>query len=804
MRVSYHWLKDYIDLNLSAEELAEKLTMAGLAVEGVAPPVPGLEQIVVGKITALAPHPNSEHLLICRVETGAGVLQIVSGAPNLEVGINVAVARPGTTLPSGMQVTSRFIRGIASEGLLCSGAELGTQEWGYGDERGVLVLDPEIPPGTRLDRALGLDDQILEFDLTPNRGDCLAVVNIAREASALTGGRLDFPEIRVHESGERTENFIRVEIAEPALCRRYAGRIVRNVKIAPSPPWLRYRLRAAGIRPINNIVDVTNYVMLELGQPLHAFDYDRLQGAQIIVRRARPGEKLVSLDGVTRVLNEEMLVIADARTPVALAGIMGGLASEVTEQTRTVLLEAAYFDPLNIRRTAKLLDMRTESSLRFEKGINLDGVVRALNRAAQLIEQLGAGTVAAGVVDEYIRPAAPLAIRLRTARVNHVLGTSLTRAEVQEILSRLGFICELCGPDSLLVNIPPYRVDIGEEIDLIEEVARLYGYDRIRATIPVGVLSQGVRRRDEEIKDLVAEVMLSAGLDEAITYSFINEGSLARLGLPEESPYRQVVRLKNPLREEQGVLRPLLLPGLLETIAYNYKHKLTNLGFFELGKIFEPAGEGELPHEKFHLGIAVCGETDRGWQEPGQVRDFYEVKGIVEHLLATLGIKDFAFLPWRDFPPLHPGRAAQIFVGSLEVGFLGELHPDVLENLEISARVVGCELDLAKILPLADLRKVFEPLPRYPGITRDLAVVAPLEVPAARITEVIRKAGGSLLRECRLFDVYQGPQVPAGSRSLAYSLFFQSPDRTLTDEEVSAIHRQILEALAAQTGARLR
>ncbi|MDH7578406.1 MAG: phenylalanine--tRNA ligase subunit beta [Bacillota bacterium] len=804
MRVSYQWLKDYLALDLPAAELAEKLTMVGLAVERVTPPVPGLEQIVVGKILELVPHPDSTRLLLCRVQTGSEILQIVSGAPNLKAGLNVAVAKPGVTLPSGIEVAVRSSRGERSEGLLCSGAELGTEEWGYGDERGVLVLDPAIPPGTRLDRTLGFDDQILEFELTPNRGDCLAIVNIAREVRALTGGKLNLPEIRLHESRERTEIFIRVEIADPALCRRYAGRVVRNVKIAPSPPWLQYRLRAAGIRPINNIVDVTNYVMLELGQPLHAFDYDRLEGAQIIVRRARPGEKLVSLDGVTRDLDEDMLVIADAQTPVALAGVMGGLASEVTEKTRNILLEAAYFDPLNIRRTAKVLEMRTESSQRFEKGINLDGVVRALNRAAQLIEQLDAGTVTAGVVDEYIRPAAPLAIRLRTARVNRVLGTHLTRAEVQELLSRLDFVCELCGPDSLLVNVPPYRLDIGEEIDLIEEVARLYGYHQIQATIPVGVLSQDVARRGEDSRKLITEVMISAGLDEVITYSFINENSLAKLKLPEESPFQQTVHLKNPLREEQGVLRTILLPGLIETIAYNYKHKLTNLGFFELGKVFVPSGETTLPEERMHLGIAVCGEVNRGWQEPGQVRDFYDVKGIVENLFVTLGVKDAIFQPWYNFSPLHPGRAAQILIRSEEAGFIGELHPDVLEHFEIPARVVVCELDLTKILPFTDIRKVFQPIPRYPGIARDLAVIVPVDVPAERVTKVILETGGELLRECRLFDVYQGPQVPAGSRSLAYSLFFQSPERTLTDDEVSLVHQQILEALVRQTGARLR
>lgn len=804
MHVSYSWLKEYVKPKISAEELAEKLTMAGLAVEAVRPLVPGLDQIIVGRILEILPHPNSNRLFLCQVNIGTKVIQVVSGAPNLRVGINAPVALPDTILPTGQQVTGRSFRGERSEGLLCSGLELGTNEWGFGDDQGVLVLDPQVSPGARLDEVLGLNDEILDLDLTPNRGDCLAIINIAREVSALTGAELYLPQIEVKEKSERTEDLIQVEIRDPSLCRRYAARIVRNVKIAPSPEWLQYRLRAAGVRPINNIVDVTNYVMLEMGQPLHAFDYDRFHQARIIVRRARPGDQFVSLDGVTRTLNEEMLVIADAQEPVALAGIMGGLASEVTEKTRNILLEAAYFDPLNIRKTSKLLGMRTESSLRFEKGVSLDGVVHALNRAAQLIGHIGAGEITAGVVDEYVRPAASLVTRLRISRVNKVLGTNLNRAEVREILTRLGFVCELCGTESLLVNIPPYRVDLGEEIDLIEEVARLYGYDRIPATMPVGVLSQGICPQHQILKDLTTEIMVSCGLDEVITFSFISLNSFDKLQIPKGSRVRQVVCLQNPLREEQGVLRTLLLPGLVETIVYNYNHKSTNVGLFELGVVFEPAGGEALPNEKLHLGVVTCGEDERGWQEPPLPRDFYYIKGIVEELFDSLGIKNYTFQPWQDFLTLHPGRAARILITEDKVGLIGELHPDVRENFEIPRRVFVCELDLTLVFPHANLKRTFLPLPRYPGVERDLALLVPLEVPAARVTEVILATGGTLLKRCRLFDVYQGPQVPEGYRSLAYSVFFQSPVRTLTDEEVSLIHSQILRALEEHVGVRLR
>jgi phenylalanyl-tRNA synthetase beta chain len=831
MRVSYRWLQEYVKVDLPAEVLADKLTMAGLAVEGIADPAPGLDGIVVGRIVELRRHPDSDHIQICRVDTGTGVVQVLSGAPNLFQGVNVPYAGLGTVLPSGGNdaVGVRQILGERSEGVLCSGAELCIEEWGFGDALGVLILDSGAQPGTSLVDALGLHDRILEFELTPNRGDCLAVLNIAREVRALTGGGLTLPETSVGEAGERTDSLIDVQIEEPELCRRYACRVVRNVKLAASPEWLCYRLRAAGIRPINNIVDVTNYVMLELGQPLHAFNYDRLQGRRIIVRRARPGEELVSLDGDRRKLDPEMLVIADAVEPVALAGVMGGLASEVAEETRTVLLESAYFNPQSIRRTAQKLGMRTESGQRFEKGIDLEGTVRALNRAAHLITELGAGEITCGVVDQYARPVAPLAIRVRTPRVNQVLGAHLSRVEVQEILCRLDFVCELCGPDSLLVNVPPYRQDLLEEIDLIEEVARLYGYEQIVSTIPVGALAQsGQRPALSRIRELTGGAMMAAGLDEVITYSFIGESDLDRLNILGDSPLRRVTPIQNPLREEQGILRPLLLASLIDTLNTNYKRKQTRVGLFELGTVFSPAhpplaeetapdragvclqdvraagDRGALPEERLHLGFVACGEVDRGWQEPAGARDFFYAKGIAEQALEVLGISGASWEPVTDYPMLHPGRTARILVAGEPIGVVGEVHPEVLRNYELSTRVVACEIDLTSLLPMAQLDARAQALPRYPGSARDLAIIVPLETPAGRVQDVIMAAGGDLLRECRLFDVYQGAQVPAGCRSLGYNLLFQSLERTLTDEEVTAAYDRILEALSTGVGARLR
>lgn len=817
MRVSYRWLQELVHFDLPAEELAERLTMAGVAVEGIAEPVPGLDRIVAGRIVGMKRRPDSDHLQICRVDTGSGVARVLSGAPNLFPDAVVPLARPGTVLPGGGQeVGIRQILGERSEGVLCSGAELGTEEWGFGDALGVLILDPELRPGTDVATALGLDDRILEIELTPNRGDCLAVLGIAREVRALTGGELVIPDSSVPETGERTGDLINVQVEEPELCRRYACRIVRGVKLAASPPWLCYRLRAAGVRPINNIVDVTNYVMLELGQPLHAFDYDRLQGRRIVVRRAAPGEEMVSLDETRRELDGEMLVIADARAPVALAGVMGGLASEVSENTRTVLLESACFDPACVRRTARKLGMRTESGQRFEKGVNPEGVVRAVNRAAHLIARLGAGEIAAGVADQYVRPAAPLAVRLRTGRVNQVLGTCLQRREAQEILGRLDFVSELSGQDSLLVNVPPYRLDILEEVDLIEEVARLYGYDQIPSTVPAGALVQDARLPlASRVREIAGGAMLAAGLDEAITYSFIGESSLDRLNIAGDNPLRQVVPIRNPLREEQGILRPLLLASLLEVLNTNCKRKQTGAGLFEIGVVFRPSppsgaadardgAAGALPEERLHLGLAASGEAARGWREASPEKDFFYAKGIAEKLLELLGIDDAIWEPASNNPTMHPGRAARLLAGGEPVGLVGELHPEVLENYEIPVRVVAGEIDLTALLPLVRLDSMARPLPRYPGSARDLAVIVPLEAPAGRVREIILSAGGELLRECRLFDVYQGSQVPEGFRSLAYSLLFQSLDRTLTDEEVAEARARILSALEEQAGARLR
>jgi phenylalanyl-tRNA synthetase beta chain len=795
-------LLDYVKCELSAEELADKLTMAGIEAEGTGVPVEGLDRLIVGKILETAPHPHADHLLLCRVDTGGRIIRLVSGAPNLKAGDRVPVALPGTILKSG-RVDAREFRGELSEGMLCSGAELGTDEWGYGDDKGILILDRETIPGTKLDQAIGLDDRILELELTPNRGDCQAVINVAREVKAITGGELHLPEPVAAEADDPTQDYVGIRIEAPDLCRRYACRIVRNIKLAPSPSWMRRRLLSAGVRPINNIVDVTNFVMLEYGQPLHAFDLDRIAGSRITVRRARSQEKMVSLDGVVRELDPEMLVIADQEQAVALAGVMGGLASEVTEKTRTVLLESAWFEPLCVRRTAMRLGMHTEASRRFEKGVDLEGILTALDRAAQLIQQFDAGEITAGIVDHYARPEAARVIRLRTSRANKILGTDLSREEIREILTRLDFSSELCSQDSLLATVPSYRADIFEEIDLIEEVARLYGYDQIDVTFPVGALVQN-SVSTPSVKEHVVKAASGFGLDEVIAYSFIGESAFDKLKIPPESPLRSVLRIRNPLRDEQSVMRTTLLPGLMDAVIYNCNRKLVNLGMFEAGKVFIPRGPGQIPDERLHLGIAACGETEGGWQGRGTERDYYYVKGIIEGIFDQLGIKKLQFRRLSDCPFLHSGRGARLLYEEEELGYLGELHPNVIANYDLPLRVVVCEVDLEKAVSCSSRQLLYQPIPRFPGINRDLALVAPAAVPAEQVEAIIYRAGGDMLRQCRLFDIYSGDQVPEGYRSLAYSLFYQSLEHTLTDEDVAGVHRGIVEALQREIGVRLR
>lgn len=807
MRVSLKWLKDYVDVPWEAEELAERLTMAGVAVGAVYRPGREVAGVVTGRIERVEPHPNADKLVVCRVDTGEGELrQIVTGAPNVREGQVVPVALEGARLAGGTVIKRARFRGVESCGMLCSGQELGLDPKTMPPEQahGIMVLPPDTPLGADVRPLLGLDDTILELDLTPNRGDCLSMIGVAREVAALLGVPLRLPEVVEAAPGSSLEGRVKVDILDPELCRRYVALLFAGVKVGPSPLWMQERLRAAGMRPISNIVDITNYVMLEMGQPLHAFDYRALKDGHIIVRRAQPGEAIVTLDGVERHLDPEMLVIADPGGPVAIAGVMGGLHTEVTEKTAEVLLESAYFSPTSIRRTSRALGLRSEASLRFEKGIDLEGCLAAARRAAYLVARLGVGEVVPGAVDNYPLPRERRVVVLRPERVAQVLGVDVPPRETQELLERLGFEVQEGERQQLFVKVPSYRVDVSREIDLVEEVARIYGYQRIPATLPCGSTTKGFRTRRQELLRRTREVLAGCGLNEVITYSFISPASFDRLRLTPESPLRRALALQNPLSYEQSVMRTTLLPGILEVLVRNFNRRVTSGAIFELGRVFYPRDGEALPEERLLLAAGAMGQAAYGWNRQPVQLDFYFLKGIVEALAERLGLPALEYEREGQNPTFHPGRAARVVAGGKELGVLGEIHPDVLENYGLGARACAFELDLEAMLEMATREPRYQPLPRYPGVRRDIALVVPREVTCGEILRVIRASGGENLRQVQLFDVYEGQQIKQGYRSMAFSLFFQAADRTLTDEEVAARVEAISAAAARELGAELR
>ncbi|MDD4627305.1 MAG: phenylalanine--tRNA ligase subunit beta [Syntrophomonas sp.] len=644
-------------------------------------------------------------------------------------------------------------------------------------------------------------DTVLELDLTPNRGDCLGLINLAREVSALNAQELRIPEIKIKPAVEKVEEYIKVEIVAPDLCPRYAARLVKNVSIKASPEWMQEALINSGIRPINNIVDITNYVMLETNQPLHAFDYNLLgDKKRILVRRAGDGEKFTTLDGVERVLDSEMLVITDGSKAVALAGIMGGENSEIQDDTCDVLLESANFLAPSIRKTSKRLGLRSDSSLRFEKGADIEGLIYALNRTAALMQDLAGGEVVQGICDIYPQPRNPLSLTLRPERVDYLLGTSISPDEIKQYLQRLKFgIKEEDGQIS--VDIPFYRPDIQMEVDLIEEVARLYGYGNIPASLPEGESSSGGLNSYQKFRQQLNEI-LAQSLSEVVNYSFINPADFDLLLLPADSPLRNVVKIANPLSEEQSVMRTLLLPGLLETIQRNLSRQNQNLAFFEMGQVFIPANE-LLPMEELKLGAIVSGKSELNWLKHRVELEFFFLKGIMEDLLQQLGVIDYEFKETQN-PSYHPGRTASLWVKDQEIAVIGELHPLVLENYDIKERASAFELDIEKLFSLLGSSKKVESISRYPAVERDIAILLDQEIKASQVISVIKGMNNPLLYNLKLFDLYSGAQVPKGKKSMAFKAIFQSAERTLTDAEVSHSMDNLLEQLKKQLGAVLR
>ncbi len=771
--------------------------MLGIEVESVKELGAALQGVVVGKVNSIRPHPNADKLVLCQVDIGGqDALQIVCGAPNVCEGMFAPVATIGAELPSGITIKQAKLRGEESHGMLCSEKELGISD----DAAGLMELSSDISVGTPLAEALGLEDTVFELEITPNRPDCLSMIGVAREIRAETGNELKLPEVNIHENDTDITEATSVTIDAPDLCPRYAARVIRGVKIGESPAWLKQRLESVGIGIINNIVDATNFVLMEYGQPLHAFDYHKLGENRIVVRRAAEGEQITTLDEEERKLTPDMLVIADANKPVALAGVMGGYDSEITETTSDVLLESANFQPASIRATAKKLGMHTEASYRFERGADPEAVIPALDRATQLIVELAGGTVCEGTIDVYPGKSELLKIQLRPDRVNFILGTSLEAAEIEQILYRLGFGIETSQSEdsSYQVTVPTFRGDITREIDLIEEIARVHGYDNIPTTLPKGDIPVPVPDISVEVRKRIKQFLLGSGMMEAVNYSFNHPNCFDKVRLAADNPLRDALRLRNPLSPEMSILRTTLLPSLLDNAQHNHNHQINNIALFEMSSVFM---RGEEPGRV--AGI-LAGEIGGGvYGNPYKNPDFFDIKGIVERLLEVCCITDYAFQKTEE-PTFHPGRNAAVSFGNTLIGIFGEAHPEVLENYELPYKAYLFELDLEALADAADFSKRFEPIPIYPSVQRDLAIVVDFGMQSDTPIEIIYATGGDLVKSVRLFDVYVGDQVSEGKKSLAYTITYHSATETLTDKAVNDLHDKVVNRLGKELGAELR
>ncbi len=812
MKLSLRFLSDYLKLSVSPEELAHRLTLTGSKVETVEDLSGGIHNVVVGRILTVSPHPNADRLSICQVDVGRE-LQIVTGAKNVKPGDLVPVALDGARLPGDKVINTGDLRGVTSEGMLCSLKELNLtlNDFPYAEENGIFILQEDCTPGQDICKAVGLDDWALDFEITNNRPDCLSVLGLARECAATLGESFAPPTPACRAEGPSMEHELTVRIENPELCPRYSARLVRDVKIEPSPRWLRERLRASGLRPINNIVDITNYVMLEYGQPMHAFDYACLTDNTIVVRTARPGETLDTLDGNARTLTPEMLVIADAVRPVGVAGVMGGLNSEITENTRTIVFESANFNGPSIRKTALNLGFRTDSSSRFEKGLDITSTMPALERACQLVELLGAGVVAEGYMDVHSDLPAPRVLPLEPEKINALLGTGIAKEAMVGYLISLGFVV-----DGDSVTIPSWRADIEGMADLAEEVARLYGYDRLPSAIPPCAVRGAYTPKQQSERKLTG-LCRALGFSEILTYSFMSASSMELLGLPEDSPLRETVAIENPLGEDSRLMRTTALPAMLETLARNQRNGNKEGRFFELAQIYRRASSDTqtptsappsnatattppnitLPDERPMLMLAAYGEDD-----------FYAFKGYVERILQDFRVSA-RFTARCDHPVFHPGRCADIISTSEDgtaapLGVIGELHPAVADRFDLTGRVLLCELDARALWAASAPEAKFVPLPRFPAMRRDLALVCRKDLPVDDLLAALTRGAGQLLVQIAPFDQFTGKALPPDCKSVAIGLTFRAPDRTLTDAEADEAIQGALHAAEAECDARLR
>jgi len=801
MKVTYNWLKEFVDFDLTPMQLGDLLTMLGLEVEGVEQVGGGLDAVVVARVLEKNQHPNADKLSLCKVDNGTEILDVVCGAQNFRQGDTVALAQIGAVLPGDFKIKRSKIRGEESCGMLCSEKELALAE----ESAGIMVLSPDLTLGVPLFDALGLKDTIFEIGLTPNRADCLSVIGIAREIAAKLGTTLKQQTITVPEGSQPASQQVGVTIQDPVGCPRYAARYISGCTIAPSPAWLANRLQAVGVRSINNVVDITNLVMMELGHPLHAFDYRQVAGGQIVVRKAAEGERFTTLDGQERQLKADDVVICDQERAVALAGIMGGLNSEIKDDTRDILLESAFFDPPTIRRTSKRLGLHTESSHRFERGADIGMVPLALDRAASLMAELAGGTVASGRVDAYPAPNQPVSIVFRPQRCNEMIGIELSSERMAELFRNLAFTVATNADGSLQVGIPSWRVDIEREIDLIEEICRLNGFDQVPASMPVAAVISDRPSRHQQLQRLVRDHFVAEGMNEIVTFSFIGPDGADKLGLAEDDSRRAGIKLCNPLAEEQSVMRTTLLPGLLETASRNMSFRSLDLRLFEMRRIYVPKAGEELPHEPIWAAGMISGaRSAESWCQQQAAADFFDAKAILENLFEKLQMDGIHWSAEQPELYYHPGKACRILCGATVIGTLGELHPAVQGRFELERPVYCFELDFEALVRLSGKRRAIVPPSRYPDSVRDLAVLAPIELAAEQLLACVNGLRLKELENVTVFDLYQGEKIPAGQKSIALRLRYRSLERTLTDDEVSTLHQKVVDSLAKKLGVSLR
>ena len=800
MDLSRKWLAEFVDVSAGDKEYCDAMTLSGSKVEGVSIEGQEIKNVVVGQVMAMERHPDSDHMWTCQVDVGTGEpVQIVTGAQNVSVGDLVPVAKDDSWLPGEVHITAGKLRGVLSNGMLCSYKELGMtdHDWPHSVVDGIFLLnsDPDLmaknpKPGDDIPTLLGLDDHIVEFEITPNRPDCLSVIGLARETAATFDLplRLHTPEVKGTD-GTSVAELLDVEIENPELCPRYTARMVRNVKIGPSPLWMRERLRASGVRPINNIVDITNYVMLEYGQPMHAFDFSCVEGGKIVVRTAREGEVIQTLDGNDRKLTPNMLCICDAHKPVGVAGVMGGANSEIVGDTAMVVFESANFNGVSIRRTATALGMRTDASARYEKGLDPMNTYKGVQRACELVELLGCGEVIDGIIDVIAADQAPRTVKLEPEKINGLLGTDISEEEMRAMLKRLGFTL-----DGDNITVPSWRSDVEHYSDIAEEVARLHGYDKIPVTLMRGETTQGGFTDKQKAERRTGELLRGMGYSEIITYSFISPSYYDKIRLPADSSKRKCVTILNPLGEDTSVMRTTALPSMLETLARNWSYRNKAAHLYEIATVYHPVEGQDLAEERPMLSLGAYGDD----------MDFFALKGVVEQVLSALNVKEVTFSARQDIAAFHPGRCAEVRANGVFLGMVGQLHPLTAKNYDMDCDVFAAQLDFLELLAQRSPEAKYEPLPRFPSVTRDIAVVCGKEITVAALEDCIRRGAEGLLKEVELFDIYTGSPIPEDKKSVAFNLTLRADDRSLTAAEADEDVKSILELLEKELGAVLR